>query len=59
MLKQHFSRILRRNAGQGMVEYSLILALIAIVVIVVLMASGNQIKNLYSDIVIGTTLAGM
>lgn len=42
-----------------MVEYSLILALIAIVVIVVLMASGNQIKNLYSDIVIGTTLAGM
>jgi pilus assembly protein Flp/PilA len=59
MLRVNFPKILGRNAGQGMVEYGLILALIAIVVIVVLMASGNQIKNLYSDIVIGTTLAGM
>jgi pilus assembly protein Flp/PilA len=39
--------------GQGMVEYALILVLIAIVVIVVLIVLGNQVKNVFSDIVSG------
>jgi len=39
-----------RQAGQGMVEYAFILVLIALVVIVMLITTGGQIHNLYSDI---------
>jgi pilus assembly protein Flp/PilA len=41
----------RRQKGQGMVEYALILALVALIVIVALIATGGQIINLYSDII--------
>lgn len=41
---------LRSDAGQGMVEYSLILVLIAVVVIAVLMVMGNQIQNAFCNI---------
>ena len=36
--------------GQGMVEYALILALIALIVIIALIATGGQLRNLYSNI---------
>lgn len=36
------------ESGQGMVEYALIIGLIAIVAIVVLVALGPRIKNLYN-----------
>ena len=36
--------------GQGMVEFALILALVALVVIVVLLLTGGQVTNLYSNI---------
>jgi Flp pilus assembly pilin Flp len=36
--------------GQGMVEYAFILVLISLVVLVMLMSTGGQIKNLFSDI---------
>jgi Flp pilus assembly pilin Flp len=36
--------------GQGMVEFALILALIALVVIVALLLTGTQVTNLYSNI---------
>ena len=49
----------RRQSGQGMVEYSLILALVALIVIVALIATGGQIINLYSDIVGHTRGAGL
>jgi Flp pilus assembly pilin Flp len=39
------------QSGQGMVEYALILALVALIVIVALIATGGQVINLYSDIV--------
>ena len=39
------------QAGQGMVEYALILALVALIVIVALIATGGQAVNLYSDII--------
>jgi pilus assembly protein Flp/PilA len=45
-----------RQSGQGMVEYALILALVAIIVIVALIATGSQVMNLYSDII--TTMHG-
>lgn len=37
--------------GQGMVEYALILVLISIVVIVVLLTMGQQIANVFSNVV--------
>ena len=40
----------RMQSAQGMVEYALILALIALVVVVVLIATGGQLINLYSNI---------
>jgi len=40
-----------RQAGQGMVEYALILALVALIVVIALIATGGQATNLYSDIV--------
>ena len=41
----------RLQSGQGMVEYALILALVALIVIVALIATGGQIINLYSNII--------
>ena len=38
------------ESGQGMVEYAFILVLIALVVIVMLIMTGSQILNMYSDI---------
>jgi Flp pilus assembly pilin Flp len=40
------------QTGQGMVEFALILALVALIVIVALIATGGQVINLYSDIVV-------
>ena len=42
--------LLSRQEGQGMVEYAFILVLIALVVIVMLMTTGGQVRNLFSDI---------
>ena len=41
-----------RERGQGMVEYALILVLVSIVVIVVLLTMGNQINNVFSNVVV-------
>ncbi|MBC7249256.1 MAG: pilus assembly protein [Anaerolineae bacterium] len=44
---------LPREEGQGLVEYALILVLVAIVVIVVLRLLGPMIANVFSDIISG------
>jgi pilus assembly protein Flp/PilA len=44
---------LPREEGQGLVEYALILVLIAIVVIVLLTLLGGQVKSTFSTIVSG------
>ncbi|HOT91972.1 MAG TPA: Flp family type IVb pilin [Anaerolineae bacterium] len=44
---------LPREEGQGLVEYALILVLIAIVVIVVLSLLGSQISTIFSQITSG------
>jgi pilus assembly protein Flp/PilA len=41
------------QSGQGMVEYALILILVSIVAIVLLLTMGGQIKNLFSNVVVG------
>ncbi|MGH2451688.1 MAG: hypothetical protein ACRDGE_10555 [Candidatus Limnocylindria bacterium] len=40
----------RDEAGQGLVEYALIIAVIAIAVIVAMIFFRGQLQNLYSDI---------
>ena len=43
--------LLHREEGQGMVEYALILVLVSIVVIVILLTMGGQIRNVVSNVV--------
>jgi Flp pilus assembly pilin Flp len=40
----------RSQQGQALVEYALILALITLVVIIMLLLTGKQVSNLYSNI---------
>ena len=42
-----------REEGQGLVEYALILVLIAVVVIVLLTTLGGQVQSTFSTIVSG------
>jgi pilus assembly protein Flp/PilA len=44
--------LLSRQEGQGMVEYGVILVLVSVVVIVILLTMGNQIKNVFSNVVV-------
>jgi pilus assembly protein Flp/PilA len=44
------TRLTAREEGQGMVEYALILVLIAIVVIVILQVVGKQVNNVFSNV---------
>jgi pilus assembly protein Flp/PilA len=44
-----------RKDGQAMVEYALILVLIAVVVIGALLLLGGQIKSIFTNIVAGLT----
>jgi pilus assembly protein Flp/PilA len=46
---------LPREEGQGLVEYALILVLVAIVVIAILALLGPQISNIFSRITSGLT----
>ena len=48
----HASACCRRASqrGQGMVEYALILSLVAVVVIAILIAQGSTMWNLFSNI---------
>jgi pilus assembly protein Flp/PilA len=46
---------LHREEGQGLVEYALILVLVAIVVIAILTLLGPQIGNVFSRITYGLT----
>ncbi|MGB3905769.1 MAG: Flp family type IVb pilin [Anaerolineae bacterium] len=49
---------LPQEEGQGMVEYALILVLVAIVVIAILFLLGPQIGNIFSRITSGLVSAG-
>ena len=44
---------LMREQGQGLVEYALILVLVALVVIAVLLLIGPQIANVFSKVTTG------
>jgi pilus assembly protein Flp/PilA len=49
---------LSRKRGQGMVEYALILALVAIAVIVILTSMGTTISQVFSNVVAAFQSAG-
>jgi pilus assembly protein Flp/PilA len=48
MLDRYFSR--NRSRGQGLVEYALIIALVAVVVIGTLILLGPQIASIFKNI---------
>lgn len=54
--------LMNEESGQGMVEYGLILALVAIVAVGVLVTMGGKIKSKFNDVSDaldkGTTAAG-
>ena len=56
-LVQRLKRLYRDTGGQGLAEYALILALIAIVSIVALLFMGSQVSDKLS--VIGSTIASV
>lgn len=50
LIRRQVERLIRCERGQGMVEYALILVLIAVVVIAVLIVLGNQVQNVFCNI---------
>ncbi len=49
-LQHRLYRLLKSEEGQAMVEYAVILVLMSVVVIVVLMVLGNQVRNVFCNI---------
>jgi len=49
-LRSQFSGLLQDEAGQGLTEYGLIIALIAIVVIGAVAGLGGYLKQLFGDV---------
>jgi pilus assembly protein Flp/PilA len=50
MLQMLASQLQKRQEGQGLIEYALIVLLIAIVVIVILGLVGGQVQNVFNNI---------
>jgi pilus assembly protein Flp/PilA len=49
-VRERLRSVVERQRGQGMVEYGLILILIAIVVILILQVVGRQVNNVFSNL---------
>lgn len=49
-MKKLWNKFVSEESGQGMVEYGLILALIAVVVIAVLQALGGKVQTTFDSI---------
>lgn len=56
MLRSIKDMITADEDGQGMVEYGLIVGLIAIIVIAVFVALGPQIQSMFTDVASGNTM---
>jgi pilus assembly protein Flp/PilA len=48
--RERLRALFERQRGQGMVEYGLILVLIAIVVVLILQVVGHQVSNVFSNL---------
>jgi len=42
----------KKERGQGMVEYALLIVLLALVVVVLIAVMGTSVSNMYSNIVV-------
>jgi pilus assembly protein Flp/PilA len=42
--------LLQRQDGQGVIEYALILLLVAMIVIIVVLTMGKQVENIFSNV---------
>ena len=51
--------MLKRQRGQGMVEYAFVLVLIAMVVLAMLITTGNQVISLFSNVTATLRSAGL
>ncbi|MEA3325888.1 MAG: hypothetical protein U9R53_01035, partial [Chloroflexota bacterium] len=51
MIMQAKDWLRRKEEGQGLVEYALIILLVSIVVIIVLIALGDQINIVFNNII--------
>jgi pilus assembly protein Flp/PilA len=61
MLTKYYTKavsLMKSEKGQTLVEYGLILALVAIVVLAVLGIMGNQINNIFSKVTGSLSTAG-
>ncbi len=56
-LMKKFVGFMKKEEGQGLVEYALILALVALLVIVALKFLGHTVANTYNNI--GNAMSGM
>jgi Flp pilus assembly pilin Flp len=45
--------LLRKQGGQALVEYAIILILVSVVCVVVLVTNGAQLQNLFSNVTCG------
>lgn len=45
--------LLESESGQGLVEYAMILVVVSIVAIFLLVSFGNQLNNMFSNVVAG------
>jgi len=52
-------RALKREEGQDLAEYALLIALIALIVIAVVATLGKQIQNVFNQITSGFTANGV
>lgn len=50
MCKHYLKDLVKDEKGQGMVEYGLILALVAVVVITALTLMGGNLKDMFNDV---------
>jgi len=41
----------RRDVGQGLLEYGLVIIIVAVLIIVLLFIFGNQVGSIYSNII--------
>lgn len=57
-ITKNISELINDESGQGMVEYGLILALIAVVVIATLTILGTNIEGIFQDIIDSITGEG-
>jgi Flp pilus assembly pilin Flp len=49
-LPHRLSSLLKSEEGQAMAEYAVILVLVGVVVLLVLMVLGNQVRNVFCNI---------